>query len=205
LEQFPLLGSQESVVQGSLSPQFLAVLTHPEAATHESVVQALLSSQSVGVVPALQLPLEQVSPVVHALLSLQLAVFGVWMQAPLFGLQVSLVQTLKSLQAFGPPAAHTPPPAHLSATVHSLPSSQGVPTIKFCFVHWIAFAALQKFMTQPSTPYLQGLMAIGTQIPPEPESDPSSGSHVPSHVLELAVGRQAAPSATPGTHEPAWQ
>jgi len=44
---------------------------HPEAGTHESVVQATWSSQSSAGPPA-QVPVaEQVSAVVHALLSLQ--------------------------------------------------------------------------------------------------------------------------------------
>jgi hypothetical protein len=79
-----LLAQRSTVVQALPSSQFavLALLTHPVAGTQLSSVHTLLSLQ-LGAGPPTQAPAPlQVSFVVHALLSLQLAVFGVLMQPP---------------------------------------------------------------------------------------------------------------------------
>src|SRR2546421_714329 len=123
----PVAGSHESSVQGLLSSQLgpvpptqappeqvspvvqafpssqgllLLVNTHPVAGSHVSVVQMLLSLQ-VGAGPPTHTPPEQVSPVVHALLSSHGAVLFVWTQCPLVASQVSVVQTLPSSQVAG--------------------------------------------------------------------------------------------------------
>jgi hypothetical protein len=62
------------------------------------------------------------SLVVHALPSLQVAVFGVCVQ-PVAGVQPSLVQGLPSLQFAVPPGTQLPP-LQLSPTVHALLSEQ---------------------------------------------------------------------------------
>jgi len=49
LTHAPVAASQESVVQALPSSQLIAALTQPVAELHESVVQALLSLQLIGV------------------------------------------------------------------------------------------------------------------------------------------------------------
>jgi hypothetical protein len=87
-------------------------------------VQALPSLQFSGDPPA-HAPPEQLSPVVHALPSLQLPLMGGYWH-PDAGLHVSLVQGLPSLQTTGFPGMHAvlDPPAQWSPVVHMLPSSQ---------------------------------------------------------------------------------
>ena len=75
-------------------PEFFGVCTHPVAGLQLSSVQALLSSQLSGVVPGLQVPFSQTSPVVHAFPSLQAVEFGVKTQSPVIGSQESVVQGL---------------------------------------------------------------------------------------------------------------
>src|SRR3990172_6348941 len=72
----------------------IGVWTHPVAGSQASVVQALLSLQTIGV-NTHPLAALQVS-VVHALLSLQ--TIAVLIQAPVVGLQISMVQASLSLQ-----------------------------------------------------------------------------------------------------------
>jgi hypothetical protein len=86
-----------------------------------SSVQVLLSLQTTGV-PAVQWPPAQRSPVVQASPSLQGAVLGALVHAPVCGLQLSVVQTFESSHVFDVP--EQTPPAHWSAKVHALPSSQ---------------------------------------------------------------------------------
>jgi hypothetical protein len=79
------------------------------------------------IVVPLHVPFWQVSPVVHALLSLQLLLLGVCTQ-PVEGLQVSSVQGLLSSQEMGllaqTPPEHVPVETwHMSVTVQALPSS----------------------------------------------------------------------------------
>jgi hypothetical protein len=47
--QFPLVVAHESSVQALLSLHTLGVLLHPVAASHVSIVHAMLSSQFAGV------------------------------------------------------------------------------------------------------------------------------------------------------------
>ena len=127
----PCLGSQVSVVQGLASSQLvaepgrhwlwaqlspavqalpslhgavLAKLKHPLTKSQESSVHGLLSEHCSGL-PGWQLPAWQASPAVQALLSLQLAVLGVYLQ-PAAGSQVSLVQGLLSSQTTAAPGTH---------------------------------------------------------------------------------------------------
>src|SRR5688500_2530934 len=96
------------VVHSLLSEQgaVFGVKTHPPgvAGLQMSSVQKFPSSQ-LGAGPPTQAPAAQVSLVVHSLLSEHGAVLGVKTQPPgVAGLQVSLVQTLPSLQTgAGPP------------------------------------------------------------------------------------------------------
>jgi hypothetical protein len=102
-------------------------------------VHALLSSQFCGGPPTQAPAPLQASFVVHALLSLQLSVFGVLMHAPC-ALQVSVVQGLLSLQAPAEPAQV--PLVHVSFVVHWLPSLQAIPE-SGCGTH-ASFASLHK-------------------------------------------------------------
>jgi hypothetical protein len=96
--------------------------THPAAGSQESVVQTLLSPQTFGP-PAWQAPVEQKSPTVQALPSLHASAFAAW-RHPLPASQLSVVQTLSSLQLSGDPAWHDPN-AHTSPTVQAFWSSHG--------------------------------------------------------------------------------
>ena len=98
---------------------------------HSSSVQTLPSLQSTAL-PAWHLPAAQVSPLVQALPSSQPAVLALCRQ-PLAGSQLSSVQGLPSLQLCGLPPTQLPF-AHMSATVHTLPSSQGA--VLLAFVLW---------------------------------------------------------------------
>ena len=74
------------------------------------------------------------SPAVHASLSLHGLVLLVWTQ-PVVGLQESVVQRFPSSQFWEVPGWQTPP-AHLSFTVHSLPSVQVA--VLFCWTQPLA-------------------------------------------------------------------
>jgi len=79
----------------------LFVKTHPVAGLQLSVVQTLLSPQPMGA-PGWHVPPPQASPVVQAFPSLHGLVLLAKAQ-PVAGLQVSVVQTLLSLQTVGAP------------------------------------------------------------------------------------------------------
>ncbi len=114
--QAPLTGSQVSMVQGLLSVQLTTLPTHVPLWQASGLVQGLPSSQ---VVPLGAVPCEQ---------------------APVVGLQVSVVQALLSLQSMfllahtsaqvveRAPGKHTPP-LQLSPMVHTLPSLHSVPAV----------------------------------------------------------------------------
>ncbi len=105
----------------SLQVAVLLLWAQPSLASHESLVQGLLSSQ-LGAAPPLHTPLAQVSPVVQALPSSHAAVVLLNTQ-PVVLSQVSAVHKLLSLQASALPGLHTPPP-HTSPLVQALPSLQ---------------------------------------------------------------------------------
>ncbi len=152
LIQLPVPVSQVSPVQGLLSSQFLVVPLHtpfwhaspvvqalpslqelpfatvgyaqlPVSASHPSVVQGLLSLQTLAV-PA-QVPSLHASPVVHARPSLQPVPSTTLtdLQLPVPTSHASVVHTLLSLQFLALPP-HLPR-LHTSLTVHGLPSSHG--------------------------------------------------------------------------------
>jgi len=98
--------SQESAVQTFPSSQLRSECTQL-VAPQESTVQAFPSSQLWGV-PLWQVPLLQKSPAVHVLPSLQGALLGVKVQAPVLGTHASLVQGLLSLQKTKGDAMHWP-------------------------------------------------------------------------------------------------
>jgi hypothetical protein len=84
----------------------LFVKTQPVAGSHVSLVHTLLSPQTRGP-PGWQLPPEHTSLTVHASPSEHAAVLLALMQ-PAAASQLSVVQTLLSLQLNGVPAWHVP-------------------------------------------------------------------------------------------------
>jgi hypothetical protein len=106
----------------SLQDAVLFTWTQPVPGLQESSVQPLLSLQ-LGAGPPTQAPPAHVSPVVHALPSLQGAVLLVKTH-PVVVLQLSFVHTLLSLQTRAGPATHAPP-LQVSGVVHALPSLHG--------------------------------------------------------------------------------
>ena len=96
-----------------------------------SAVHGLLSLQFFAV-PAMHVPLAQVSLTVQAFPSSHVVpVSGVWTQ-PLLVLHVSVVQTLLSSQSTVVPL-HVPP-AHVSFVVHAFPSSHAA--VLSTWTHW---------------------------------------------------------------------
>ena len=163
------------LVQSLPSSQLTALLVwaQPLAGRHASLVQALLSSQSVAALamPA-QLPPLQVSKSVQAFPSSQAEVLGVLTQ-PVKGAHEPLVHGLPSLQST--PCPMHKPFAQLSLVVHRLPSSHGLVVLA-----WLQAPVLA---SQPST--VQGLLSsqfVGvpalhrpaTQVSPTVHALPSS-------------------------------
>ena len=112
----------------SVQALVLLVKTHPAAGVHVSVVHGLWSLQSSVPVPGWHVPPPQMSPTVHVLPSEHAFVLFVKTQ-PLAGLQVSVVQTLLSLQVLAVPR-HTPQ-EHVSLIVQALLSVQALPLARF--------------------------------------------------------------------------
>jgi hypothetical protein len=107
----------------SLHEAVLLVKTQPVAGLQVSVVQTLLSLQTIAA-PLHEPPLH-VSPEVQAFPSLQEFVLLVKTQ-PVAGLHESVVQTLLSLQTIDVPPHE--PPLQESPVVHAFPSSHAVPS-----------------------------------------------------------------------------
>jgi hypothetical protein len=106
----------------SLQGTVLLVFTHPVAGLQLSSVHTLPSSQ-LGAGPPTQDPPEQVSFVVHALLSSHGAVLLEYTHPDSWS-QLSSVHTFLSSQFSGGPLTHDPP-EQVSFAVHALPSVQG--------------------------------------------------------------------------------
>jgi hypothetical protein len=105
----------------SLHAAVLFACAQPEAGTHESLVQGLLSSQF-GAAPPTHTPPAQVSAVVHALPSVQDTVLLACAQ-PDAGTQESVVHTFPSSQLRAVPATHVPV-THVSIPLQALLSLQ---------------------------------------------------------------------------------
>jgi hypothetical protein len=161
----------------SLQLAVLLVWTQPLAPLHESSVQPLPSSQFGGG-PPWHVPPEQVSPVVHALPSLQLAVLGMCTQ-PLAGLHESSVQPLPSSQFGAGPPWHVPP-EQVSPVVQGLPSLQ-LAVLGVCTqpVDGLQLSVVHGLLSSHE-------MAALEQEPPE---------HVPSVTWHMSVAVHALPSA----------
>jgi hypothetical protein len=112
-------------------PFTTGVFEHPKTGSQLSVVHTLLSSQLIGV-PAEHTPLWQVSSPLQTLPSGHAVPLstGVFTQ-PVTGSQLSLVQTLPSLQLMGVPTVQTPAwqvssPLQTLPSVHDDPLGTGV-------------------------------------------------------------------------------
>ena len=105
----------------SLQEAVLFEWVQPVAGLQLSSVQTFPSSQ-LGAAPPTHAPAEQVSPVVHALSSLQALVLFVCVQ-PVVSLQLSVVQGLLSSQLGALPPVQTPA-WQVSPVVQALPSLQ---------------------------------------------------------------------------------
>jgi hypothetical protein len=224
-EQTPAL--QVSVVHGLPSLQSpgttqgwqpeIGVFTQPERTLHESVVQALLSLQLSGV-PAVQLPDWQVSAPLQTFPSAQAVPFATGVVVhPVAGTQLSVVQTLPSLQTSGVPALHAPP-WQVSAPLQALPSVHDVP---------FATATCWQPRTGSQVSVVQGLLSLqlradpGVQVPAWHVSAPlqtvPSGHAVPLETFACAqpvAGTQLSVvhtllssqlSGVPALHAPPWQ
>ena len=120
----PRTASQLSEVHASASSQLTAAYWQPSSASQLSAVQALASLQSSG--GPVHTP-EAQAPPLHRLPSSQLVPLatGAFSQ-PVEGLQLSVVQTLASLQSSGGPPTQIPD-WQVSAPLHTLPSAHEVP------------------------------------------------------------------------------
>src|SRR5438876_1181443 len=119
--------SQASLVHTTPSSQLgvAPFRQRPVLGSHVSrPLQKTSSSQTTGC--PVQLPLLQVSSVVHLLLSSQGAVLGLLTHSPVPGSQLSSVQTLPSSQFGGGPPTQLPF-WQASSVVQALPSLQAVP------------------------------------------------------------------------------
>jgi hypothetical protein len=99
----------------------LLLYAQPAMKSHKSSVQMLPSSHAETA--PMHPPFAHASPLVQALPSSHAALLAVWVQ-PAAKSHVSSVQGLASSQLCGPPGVHAPF-AHVSATVHTLPSEHG--------------------------------------------------------------------------------
>ena len=175
-------------VQGLPSSHVTALLVcaQPVAGTQLSVVHGLPSSHSTAALMAVpaQAPLEQRSFCVQALLSLQLKVLTALTQ-PFLGSQLSVVQTLLSLQFRAVPP-HTPL-AQTSLALHALPSSQ----LSVLLANRQLPVALSQESLVHALPSTQTLIAPGTQ-PAETHWSPTVHALPSVHGLLLAVCVQPA-------------
>ncbi len=200
------------VVQPLPSSQLavLLALTQPSLVSQESVVHGLLSSHNVAGFTAtpLHAPPAHASLVVHALPSSQVTVLAPCRQ-PLFGSQLSLVQTFASSQPTALPTQL--PAAQVSAWLQALPSSQL--RLLFANAHLpVATAQLSEVQgllslhvvpapdTQPlvlhtsptvhALPSLHGAV-LAAWVQPSLASQPSSLQPLPSSQFNLPPGWQA--------------
>ena len=135
----------------------------PVAGLQLSVVQTLLSLHTLGA-PGLHVPPPQTSPVVQGLPSVHEPVLFAKTQ-PVAGSQLSVVQTLLSLQTIVVPGWHTPNP-QTSPVVQALPSLHAL--VLLAKTHPVAGLQLSVVQALPS---LQTIGAPPWHVPP-PQASP---------------------------------
>ena len=188
----------------------------PFAGSQVSSLQPLPSSQMIFL-PALHLLAAQMSPLVQASLSSQLTVFAALTQPPTITLQLSSVHKLLSSQFFGLPVVHAPP-AQVSPTVQTLPSSHGslelvntqpLSVSQLLSVHGLPSSQMifsvpahtplaQKSFLEQATPSSQG-NALSVCLQPVMASQSSVVHNVPSSQLVAVPGKQMPPAHKSGT------
>jgi hypothetical protein len=203
---------QKSLVEQalpSMQRSALFVKTHAPVVTLQlSVVHTLLSLHVTGM-PGWQVPLPHASPLVQALPSLHGAVLFVKVQAPVAGLQPSVVHTLLSLHTVGAPGMHVPPP-QTSPVVQALPSlqalvlfakTQPVATLHVSVVQTLLSLHVSAMLvkTQPvaglhvsavqALPSLHTVTVPGLQVPP-PQTSPTVQALPSLQTLVLFVCTQ---------------
>lgn len=141
----------------SLHPAALLLNRHELIGSQVSVVQTLLSSQSLAL-PGVHAEFLQTSLKVQALPSLHSLLLAAWTQ-PLSLSQLSSVQLLPSAQLGATPPAHCPS-LHASTTVHASPSLHAASL--FCATQPLSASQLSSVQALPS---LQILALLPTHLP----------------------------------------
>jgi hypothetical protein len=168
--QLPALHT--SAVHGLLSLQLafvvhdrqlgIGVFVQPLTGLQESAVHALPSSQ-LSAVPAVHVPLWQVSAPLHTVPSAhEVPLARLACRQPVTGSQLSVVHALLSLQLSAVPAVHAPL-WQLSAPLHTVASAQEVPFTTGVCVHPKTGSQLSVVQTLKS---LQVSAVPGVQMPP---------------------------------------
>ena len=148
----------------SLHAAVLLACWQPVAGLQLSSVHRLLSLHDTAAPPT-QAPDEQVSPLVHAFPSSQAAVLFTYAH-PVAGLQLSLVQTLLSLQVTAATPTHVPP-EQVSPVVQAFPSSQTA--VLFACAQPVAGLQLSS---------VQGLLSLQVTAVPPTHAPPEHASPV---------------------------
>ena len=203
-------------VQALLSSQapVWAVCAQPLAGTQESAVQALPSLQFAVPVPV-HAPLTQLSPVVHALPSLQLVPFPrLTCLQPTDVSQLSVVQGWPSSQETAVRYAQLPP-EHWSPEVHALLSEQVARSLATCLhplevTHESVVHVLASSQPRAAPPW----HAPFEQLSPVVQALPSSQGPlalawvqpaIASHASMVHATPSSQPMGLPGTHAPPRQ
>jgi hypothetical protein len=162
----------QTVLSAHDAPFMTAVFWQPVAATHESVVQTLLSLQF-GADPLVQLPATQVSAPLQALPS-EHDVPSITFECaqPEAGSHVSFVQGLLSLQFGAVPLAQVPP-WQVSTPLQALPSEHDVPLVTAVFLQPVVWS-------QESA--VHGLLSLQFGAVPDAH-DPAWQVSAPLHAL----------------------
>jgi len=177
---------------GSPSSQgaVLNAVTHPMALSHVSSVHTS-PSLHIGGGPPTHAPALHESAVVHAFASSHaFELFVYWHPPP--GKHTSSVQTLLSLQSFGGPPMHTPA-KHVSAAVHTLPSSHGPPSMTSVFstaVLLIALISSVLLVIVAECIIVPGSMHVVVCAFTTNVAEPLVGKHVVVQLMSLPVAVQ---------------
>jgi hypothetical protein len=202
-----------------LEPAVRGVWATPLVGSQLSSVHGLPSSTVTGV-PAVQLPLWQVSAPLQRLASAQLvpSTAGVWV-TPSVGEQASVLQGLPSSTLRVDPAVHVPETSQVSLPLQALPSLHDVPAATGVCVTPLAASQASVVQGLPSStvgaaPATQAPLASQVSGPlqalPSPHDVPASTGVCVAPVAALhASVVQGLPSSTatwaPLAQVPAWQ
>jgi hypothetical protein len=143
---------------GHAVPLSTGALLQPVTALQVSFVQTFESLQ-LSAVPPVQEPLWQVSSPLQTLLSVHVEPFGRGVLAqPVSALQLSVVQTLLSLQLSGEPAVQVPA-WQVSSPLQTVPSAHGLPLATGFVKHPMIGSQLSVVQTLPSLQF-SGVPAV---------------------------------------------